>query len=198
MKKLLIFALVALMASPAAFAKMKVKLISGSLSELKGQQNVNVEFDFSKMSVGKFKNEADYVAKKTKDYNEKEAGKGDQWSKAWVEDRDSRFAPKFISLLNDNYSAGSFSTSGNNAVSLKVHTTFTEPGYNIGISRMPAVINADIYLMKDGKELAKVTCTGATGSSFGGFDYDTGSRIAEAYAYLGKYFGKYLAKMLKK
>ena len=41
------------------------KQVSGDISVLKGQSVINLQYDYSNMAVGKFKNEADYVAKRT-------------------------------------------------------------------------------------------------------------------------------------
>ena len=41
----------------------KVKLISGKLNVLKGQSDLLMEYDYSDMAVGKYKKEADYIAK---------------------------------------------------------------------------------------------------------------------------------------
>ena len=46
----------------------KFKVISGSFEFMKEITMLNLEFDYSEMSVGKFKDEADYVAKKKMDY----------------------------------------------------------------------------------------------------------------------------------
>lgn len=53
------------------------KMKSGSFSALKGQTVVNLQYDYSNMTVGKFKNESDYINKRVADMNKKEAGAGD-------------------------------------------------------------------------------------------------------------------------
>jgi hypothetical protein len=42
----------------------KIKVQEGSLSTLQGVSKINISFDYSDMSVGKFDREADYVARK--------------------------------------------------------------------------------------------------------------------------------------
>ncbi len=61
---------------------------------------MNVEYDYSEFGVGKFVTEQEYLDKKSAEYNAKEAGKGDAWKKAWVEDRKYRYEPKFEELFN--------------------------------------------------------------------------------------------------
>ena len=62
----------------------------GSVSALKGEKNINTEFTYDNMGVGKFKTEAEYVAKKTDEYNKKEPGKGDKWAQDWVADQNRK------------------------------------------------------------------------------------------------------------
>lgn len=182
-----------------SFAGAKIKLTSGSLASLKGK-TVLVKFDYASMGVGKFKSEADYITKKKGEYNAKEAGRGDQWEKAWKNDRSSRFEPKFMELITKSggNSGVTFVTSGAADYTMTVKTTFTEPGYNIVISRAPALINTiNTITDKSGASVAVVTVTKATGSTFGGYDYDTGLRIMEAYALTGKVIGALFTKSLK-
>lgn len=176
-------------------AAQKMKMRSGSFSALKGEKSVNLQFTYDKMMVGKYA-EADYLEKKAKEYDEKEPGRGDSFKSAWVADRVARFEPKFEELFNDG---GTLSGSRDNAdakYTFIVNTDFTEPGYNIGISKMPASINATIRLVEkaSGNELGAMLVVGVPGSQFGGYDYDTGSRLAESYAKLGKELRKYIDK----
>lgn len=200
MKRTLILLLGAAIISTGVSAQ-KIKLVSGKLGFLKSEKSVAIVYDYSGMGVGKFKNEQDYLDKKTDEYNKKEAGKGDQWAASWEGDRATRFQPKFEELLNKNVT-GFGPVFGNGAsgtdVVMKVRTTFTEPGYNIVISRQPAMINIEVIFSKGGKDVAKITLVGAPGSSFGGYDYDTGVRISEAYAKAGKELGKFIVKTAKK
>jgi DNA repair exonuclease SbcCD nuclease subunit len=144
------------------------------------------------MKVGKYDKEADYVANKTQEYNKKEAGKGDTWAKAWVDDRKYRFEPKFKDLFTE-YSEKTESKKGKYTLILK--TIFTEPGYNVGISRKNAQIDAIVLIVETANRnnvIAKLSLDNALGRTFGGYDFDTGERIAEAYADAGKALGKYL------
>jgi hypothetical protein len=78
-----------------------------------------------------------------------------------------------------------------------VKTTKTEPGYNIAISRKNAEIAGEIQVVETAnpsKIVLRLSFEKALGRSFGGYDYDTGFRIQEAYADLGKALGKYMSK----
>jgi hypothetical protein len=168
----------------------KVVLKSGSLDPLKDQTEIRVEYAYNDMMVGKMK-EADYVAKKTKEYNDKEAGKGDTWADTWVSDRETKFQPRFQEGFDNftNLAGVNFHIDPNSASKYRmvVHTTFTEPGFNIYMTRKNASINAEVTFYDDSnKEFAMVTITNSPGSGIWDLDYDTGTRIQEAYANAGR------------
>ncbi len=125
----------------------KIKVMEGSLSALQGVSKMNVKFDYSNMSVGKFENEADYISKKKADYNKKEAGKGEAWEQDWIKDRTERYAPQFEELFNKNgkIQVGDFPAE---KYTMIVKTTKTEPGYNIAISRKNAEIAGEIQVVE--------------------------------------------------
>lgn len=176
----------------------RIKLIDGSLDPIKGQTEFNIEFDYSETRVGKFDKEADYVSEKVAAYNKKEAGKGDSWAKAWVADRKNRYEPAFIEKFED---VSKFSITKKPAkYTMIFKTLFTEPGYNIYVSRKYADIDAEIWIVETAdhsKVVAKINCENNPGRTYGGNDYDAGERISESYEYAGKYFGKFLKKELE-
>jgi hypothetical protein len=189
-------ALVAIFSLQPAFAQ-KFKIKEGSLDAIKGLSQMNLLFDYSQMSVGKFKTEPEYVEKKKGEYNKKESGKGDKWEKDWIADRTERYAPQFTELFNksnDHVKVGEYPKE---KYTLVVKTTKTEPGYNIAISRKNAEISGEILVVETanpGTVVLRMTFEKALGRSFGGYDYDTGFRIQEAYADLGKALGRYMDK----
>lgn len=171
----------------------RIKVIEGDLAPLKGESSISTEFTYDNMKVGKNSSEAEYIAKKTEDYNKKEPGRGDKWAKEWVADRKARFEPKF----NELFEQGSEKTVKKDAkYTLVYKTIYTEPGYNAGILRKNAETNAEVWIMESAskKVIAKLTVEKALGRTFGGFDFDTGTRIAECYADAGKALGKYIRK----
>jgi len=99
--KILKTVLVALIVTAASTVQaQKIKVTKGVLAFLKGQTELLLEYDYSNMAVGKFDNEEDYIAKKTAEYNDTEAGKGDQWAENWVNDRNARLHPKIEEIAN--------------------------------------------------------------------------------------------------
>ncbi|PSK94587.1 hypothetical protein [Taibaiella chishuiensis] len=195
-KLLFLFAVIGLWTVQTVSAQ-KIKVISGSTDVIKGVAKMNVTFDYSQMSVGKFDQEADYIAKKKAEYNKKEAGKGEAWEKDWVGDRTERYAPQFKELFNKSSDVLKVGDYPSEKYTMIVKTTRTEPGYNIAISRKNAEIAGEIQVVETanpGNIVLKLSFDKALGRSFGGYDYDTGFRIQEAYADLGKALGKYMSK----
>jgi len=164
---------------------------------LKNETSVNVEFTYDNISVGKFNNEADYIKKKTDEYNTKEPGRGDNWAKNWINDRQARYEPKFIDL----FTLTSHMTISKTAkYTLIFKTKSIEPGYNIAGGMMiggrkNASLDAEVWIVETAdktKKVAVLTVDNAPGGVWGGYDYDTGTRIAESYAISGKKLAKYL------
>lgn len=170
----------------------RIKLVEGDLSVLKNEQSINTEFTYDNMRVGKYDKEADYIADKTKSLNKKEAGRGDTWAKAWIDDRTDRFEPKFNELFEKS---SNMTISKNAKYTLIFKTLTTEPGFNIGITRKNAEINGEAWIVETAnrdKVVAKATVQKALGRTFGGYDFDTGERLSEAYADAGKALGRFI------
>lgn len=171
----------------------RIKKLEGNPSPLKGQVKINVQFTYEHMSVGKYDDEADYVKHKQDEYNKKEEGKGDRWVESWRGDRKSRYEPNFIELFMKHtpFALGDFPDA---KYTMIINTTRTEPGYNVYISKRNAEIDLTIKIIEtSGKQvIAEYLVKNSPGRTFGGYDYDTGLRIEEAYAAAGKHFGKEL------
>lgn len=181
----------------------KAVLKSGSVKGLKGQSELNVEFDFSALKVGtgkKAKTEADYVAEKVAEHNKKEAGKGDKWLEGWKNARDKHYKPKFFELLNDGLKKNGITAGEGKSgakYTLLVKTTRIEPGYNIGVSKMPASADMVYELKEGGNVVAVIEILNSPGSQFAGYDFDASTRIAECYAKSAKTLAGFIAKNAK-
>ncbi|MEO7313075.1 MAG: hypothetical protein ABIX01_21995 [Chitinophagaceae bacterium] len=172
----------------------RLKVTDGDLAFLKDETMVNVEFTYDNMSVGKFDKEQDYLDKKKAEYNTKEPGRGDTWVKSWISDRKREFEPMFIDLFEKT---SGMTVSSKAKYTIIFHTTSTEPGYNIYISKKNAEIDAEVTIVETAdrsKKLAVISISNAPGRTFSGNDYATGDRIKECYAVSGKR----LAKLIKK
>jgi hypothetical protein len=199
MKKILSVFLVLMLASGLLLNAQKITVQKGSLSAIKGQKVFLTTYDYSNMKIGKFDKEEDYIAEKVAAYNKSEAGKGDKWKVSWVTDRASRYEPKFESLFNEYGSKTGLSTSKTATdaqYEMNVHTIYTESGFNIGLMRKPAYINAIVTFknIASGEEVAVIEAEKCPGRDAMGYDFDTGVRIEEAYAKLGKAVAAFVAK----
>jgi hypothetical protein len=183
----------------------KIRIFEGSLDAIAEETEIGVFFSYDDMQVGKLR-EADYLNRKVADYNEDEPGRGDTWRENWVNDRKERFEPKFLELfdkyMSDDSKDGGFLLSPDNGLTkyvFNVNTSFTEPGFNIGIMRQNAAITLDINVTDSatGELVARVIIENASANSFSGMDFDTGFRIQECYAKAGREFAKFLIKNLK-
>ena len=172
----------------------KIKLREGDYSVIKGQASISVEFVYDGMSVGSYTDENEYIQKKKDDYNKKEPGSGDRWAKAWVADRKTRFEPAFKEKFEE-YSK--MLIKPNSKYTMIFKTTSTEPGYNIYIKRKNAEIDAEVTIVETAdrnKVIAVISISNAPGRTFGGYDYETGVRIAESYEVSGKRLGIFIEK----
>ncbi|MNJ88973.1 hypothetical protein D3C87_65340 [compost metagenome] len=180
----------------------KIRTESGDLSFLKDQTELNVKYDFSDFQVGGFSSEAEYKKKKIKDYNDKEAGRGETWENSWERDKKERFPNKFEELF-DKGLTGKIHAAQNNekaTYTLIVKTTFIEPGFNVGVMRKNAAVAFEYIFVESGDEskvMAKLKQPDVPGSQFGGYDYDTGTRISESYAKGAKMLAAYMVKNMK-
>lgn len=191
MKKLAALLLLACMFALPANAQ-KVKTTSGNDDILKSESSINIEFKYDDITVGKFKNEQEYITAKTAEYNNKEAGKGDSWAASWKNDKQSRFEPKFIELFKIN-SGMSITTDAKYTLIFK--TVSIEPGFNVGVMRKNAEIDAEVWIVETANKsnkLATFTISNVPGGTAFGYDFDTGLRISEAYANAGKKLAKSL------
>jgi hypothetical protein len=189
-KTIALFTLV-LFATSTSFAQ-RIKTTEGDLAALKDETTINIEFTYDNMSVGKYDNEKDYIDKKKAEYNAKEPGRGDTWEKTWISDRKRDFEPKFIELFEKT---SGMTVKATAKYTLIFHTTSTEPGYNIYISKKNAEIDAEVKIVETAdrkKVIAVIDVKNAPGRTFSGNDYATGDRIAESYAVAGKKLGKFI------
>lgn len=188
----MLFAIAATLCLSQTIAAQKIKTTEGDPSVLKNEKTINIEFTYNNMSVGKFEDEKDYIDKKKTEYNDKESGRGDKWEKTWVADRKMVFEPKFIELFEKNTE---MTVTPAAKYTMIFHTTRTEPGYNIYITKKNAEINAEVTIVETAnrkKVIAVISIKNAPGRTFGGNDFATGDRIAECYAVSGKKLGKFI------
>lgn len=201
--KIKFFGLLFVLAVATTCYGQKFKQISGNVKPLKGEKVLNIQYNYDNLIVGS-KTESDYIDEKVKKYNSDERGKGDKWKKAWVNDRTTRFQPKFEEMF-EKYLEDINMIPNENAKDAKytllVKTTMIEPGWNIGLTKKPAFINATLIIFETNnpdKVIAEYKVLNVRGADVMGYDFDSGTRISESYAKLGKAFAKFIVKNLKK
>ena len=196
--------IVALLNINNVFAE-KIILQSGTLSILKSQKNIRVQFDYSNMTVGKKLTEEEYVNKKISQRNEKSpgsGGSGENWRSGWINARKDRYQPKFIELFNKqtNKQSLTISENGDSQYTLIVKTVYTEPGFNVGVLRERARVNFVFLLVETlnpTKVIAELSADAIPGGQAMGYDFDSSSRIAESYAKGGKMLGQFIIDEIK-
>ncbi len=173
----------------------KVSINSGSLQIFKDYPTFSLEFHYGNMSVGRFEKEQDYIDKKIEELNEKEPGRGADWLKKWLSDREQRFEVAFeqaIKRFSKDQLVGSRENLGAKAKMI-VTTTFTEPGFYTYVKNNPAVLNLTLELIniETGQSLCQIDMKKV--KSVNGIP-DTGVRITSAYTMAGRKLGKLVYK----
>ncbi len=181
------------------------KITSGDFKVLNGQSVVSLQYDYSKMKIGKFDNEADYVKSATAERNKKKAGSGDEWAAKWASDKADRYQPTFQKEFNNI--GGKCGITGKQdfpeaKYTLIIRTLFLEPGVQTGtFGSKPAYLNLTIDLVETanpGTILATIDYPKVQSVNMGGFDYDTGERIRSAYDRAGGNIGALICKSMIK
>ena len=185
MKKMVI---AMLLVASSSFAQ---KVLSGNFKSLKDIKEYNLVFDYQGLMVDKFKSEEDFLADKMKKREEK--GKDEDFKTSWFNDRTKRYEPKFIESFNKRFDGKVKADKGlaSAKYTMTIKTTWIYVGYNVGVSRSDAKINATITVTETANPsnvLVSVSYEKIHGEGALGFDFDSGYRISEAYAKLAKEF----------
>lgn len=173
------------------------------ISFLKGEKNLNIQYTYDGLVVGKDGTEKDYIARKKEDYAKKDPQKAEKFEKGWYEARPSNYFPKFEGLLNKGLGKVGIAAAQNQTgakYTLVVHTTFIEPGFNVGVMKKPAAANFEMKLVETANPnttLSSAFVMNVPGSQFSGYDFDATTRISECYAKAAKMIAKTMAKGLK-
>ncbi len=187
-KNVLLFAL--LLCTTVMFSQ-KVKVTQGDFKNLKGIAAYNLEFDYSNLSIPKYKSEEEFLADKMAKRDEKDPEAGEKFKESWFADRENRYEPKFIESFNKRFDDGEIKV-GNDIgaeYTMKIHTTMMYAGYNVGVVRQNSKIEATVSVYKTGDPsnvIFSADYTKVEGSGAMGYDFDSGYRISEAYAKLAK------------
>ena len=192
MRKQLLFTFLLVLTFGVVNAQKKVE---GNPKDLADVKEYNVVFDYSDIKVGKFKTEEDFLKDKMKKREEKEKGSGEKFKKSWFSDRDERFKPKYIESFNKRFDNGEVSVGENDSeYTMKIHSTWVYPGYNVGVMRHDAELTATVSFYKTSDPnnvILALTYKKVRGRGAMGNDYNSGYRISECYAKLAKEVAKF-------
>ncbi|SIS74483.1 hypothetical protein SAMN05421766_103768 [Zobellia uliginosa] len=195
MRRHLVLALLVVTATTYA---QKMKINKGDIKNLKDISTYTLEFDYSDVQIPKYDSEEDFLADKMAKREEKEAGKGEEFKKSWFADREERYEPKFIESFNKRFEDGEVVVSKDPAdYTMKIHSTKIYAGYNVGVVRKNAEIDATITIYETANPsniLLEGTYKDVQGYGAMGNDYNSGYRISECYAKLAKNLAGYIKK----
>ena len=175
-----------LMITSVLMIAQKAKVTTGSFANVKSITSFDLKFDYTNVKVDKFATEDDFLADKMKKREEK--GSDQDFKKSWFSDREERYEPKFIESYNKR---GDISVGKNTGAKyvMEIKTTWIYPGYNVGVVRKNAKINATVIIYdKNNPNNVLVSADYKEVEGYGamGYDYNSGYRISEAYAKLAK------------
>ena len=202
MKKVLVIAV--LFISSISFAQ-DMEVVKGDFGFLNGQKEINVEFDYSKMTLMKEnKTEEVYVAERSKELNDKNKGVGDIWKKKWQSSKELIWTPKFLELLNTVLSKKKVDMNFQEGLTSAKYTLIVQdiwvfPGWDIGMMKQPAKVSTRLKFVETANKsnvLLEITTDKAPGDQWGS-NYSNESRIGEGFAKTGKSLAGMIIKKLK-
>lgn len=192
------FAFILLVIATVSVSAQRLKIQEGDFKNLKGITTFQVVFDYTDVKIPKFEDEAAFLKDKMDKREEKKAGDGERFKNDWFNDRPDRYHPKFIESFNKRFDDGEMAVTEDAAdYTMEIHTSKIYPGYNVGIVRHNAEIDATFTIYKTG-EKENVLFSGSyrdvQGNGAMGYDYNSGYRISECYAKLAKNIAKEFSK----
>ena len=203
MKKLLVLAF--MIAAPAAFAQ-DMDIVKGDGGFLAGQKEINVEFDYSKLTVMKEKKtEAQYMEERADELNKKSKGNGEVWKKKWSGAKDGIWQPKFLELINTVLTKEKKDVSFQEGLSSAKYTVIVQadwifPGWDVAMMKQAAKVSLTYKFVETankGNVLFEIKSENAPGDQYGS-NFSNESRIGEGFAKSGKSLAKFLVKKVYK
>jgi len=199
MKKL--FVLAFMIAAPVAFAQ-DMDVVKGDFGFLAGQKEINVEFDYSKMTLMKEnKSEAQYIEERAKDLNEKSKGNGEVWKKKWQGAREGIWQPKFLELVNIVLNKDKKDVQFQEGLSSAKYTLIVEvvwifPGWDVYMMKQAAKVTTNLKFVETANKanvVLEISSKEAPGDQWGN-QFSNETRIGEGFAKTGKSLSKMLLK----
>ena len=183
-------------------AAQDMEVVKGDFGFLKDQKEINVEFDYSKMTLLKEKfSEEQYVNNRTKELNEKSKSTGDEWKKKWYSSKELIWNPKFLELMNVVFSKENKEVNFQEGLKTAKYTLIVEavwvyPGWDAGIMKQPAKVTTQLRFVETKNKLnvlLEISSENAPGDQWGS-NFSNESRIGEGFAKTAKSLAKMLLK----
>jgi hypothetical protein len=199
MKKVM---MIAILFISCTMRSQDMTVVQGDFGFLKDQKEINVEFDYSKLTLMKEnKSEAQYVEDRTKELNEKTKGIGDIWKKKWNPSKELIWNPKFLELINVVLLKDKKEVSFQEDLTAAKYTLIVEavwiyPGWDAGIMKQPAKISTRLLFVETNNKdnvLLEIKSENAPGDQWGN-NYSNESRIGEGFAKTAKSLAKMILK----
>lgn len=197
MKKLL---LIVMVITSSFVLAQKMKVVSGNFEFLKGEKELNVEFDYSTVTFYKEKmTEAQYLEKRVKEIaKDKGDAEAKRWKTDWNSSKETSFVDKFLASMNKNMAIKT-GLNPNAKYTVIVVTTWIYPGWFAGVMNQPSKVSTLLKFVETanpGNALLAIEATNAPGDNFVGLP-NNNDRIAEGYAKTGKTLAKMIEKKIK-
>lgn len=187
--------------SPCSTFAQKMKVLSGNFEFLKGQQELNVVFDYIPMTFYNEKmSENDYLEKRNKDISaNKGTNEAENWKNDWEYSKSTAFPNKFFASMNKNCAIVTGSKESS-PYTLVVQTTWIYPGWFAGVMKQHAKVTTLLKFIETANP-ANVLLEINSEKAPGDFDFvgipNTNDRIAEGYAKTAKSLAKLITKKIK-
>ncbi|MFV8345674.1 hypothetical protein [Flavobacterium sp. ZB4P13] len=198
MKKLV----VAVLFVSSIMTAQDMDVVKGNFDFLKDQKEINVEFDYSKMTLMKEKKtEAQYIEDRTKELNEKTKGIGNIWMKKWNASKELIWSPKFLELMNVVFVKDKKEVSFQEELitakyTLIVETVWIYPGWDAMVMKQPAKVSTLLKFVETNDKsniLLEISSEEAPGDQYGS-NFSNESRIGEGFAKTAKSLAKMVLK----
>jgi len=175
---------------------------SGDFGFLKGQKEINVTFDYSKMTLLKEKKtETQYVTERAEDLNKKAKGNGEIWKKKWEGAKDGIWQPKFEELVNivltkDKQDVTFQENLTSAKYTLIVEVVWVYPGWDVAMMKQAAKVTTNLRFVETANKsnvVLEIKSEEAPGDQYGS-QFSNETRIGEGFAKTGKSLAKLLLK----
>ncbi len=175
-----------------------ISVLQGDFSFLKDQKEINVEFDYDKMTLMKEKKtETQYIDDRAKELNDDKKGVGDIWKKKWYPSKELIWNPKFLELINvvllkEDKEVSYQEDLKTAKYTLIVETVWIYPGWDAGIMKQSAKVSTNLKFVETVNKsnvLLEISSKNAPGDQWGN-NYSNESRIGEGYAKTAKSLAK--------